>query len=215
MKKIKIVSAILYIVFISLLFPKFANSQLLSSSERGQFLNNTSADLNLQVGTSFTTGFGSDSFFTHSIAPSINWQASDQLTVQAGTMFSSSSFSGQQQSILFQGAESGNEYDLFQDNLFSSRTYAFGYYEMNENLTLMGGGYIESSNANINTQMNPQAFNFDAKGMMMGFDYKINDNMSIGAEFNFRSGYSPYSSRFNPYSSPGFNQSPFNTRRGW
>jgi hypothetical protein len=44
-------------------------------------------------------------------------------------------------------------------------------------------------------QMNPQAFNLNAGGMMIGMDYRISERFSFGAEINVSRGYNP----FNPY----------------
>lgn len=209
MKPLKANSLIIFGFLFSFFLLTEANSQLQSSSGGGLFDNYSSVDVDLQLGTSFTTGFGGSSFLTHNIAPSLNWNASERFSVQAGTIFSSTSFSGQMQNNMLYGMETETGQALFQDNLYRNLSYAVGYYKVNENLTFMGGAYVESSNFDQQLQMNSQAFNLNAKGMVMGFDYKINDNMRFGAEINFRSGHSPYSYQYNPYSSPGFNQSPF------
>ena len=211
----KTISAIPFALLLLLLIPLQANSQLFAPSGSRSFLSSSSTNLDLRAGTSFTTGFGGSSLFTHSIAPSLNWQASERFSVQAGTIFTSTSFSGQSANTMFYGLETTGEQAFLQDNLYGNLSFAVGHFRASENLTLMGGAYYESTNFNQQTQMNPQALNMNARGMLMGFDYKINDNMRIGAEFNFRSGHSPYSYQFNPYSSQGFNRSPFDKRTDW
>lgn len=215
MRQLKFIFRIKTALLISVVIFPLANAQLYNPSESGLFSGTTNTDLDLVVGTSFSTGFGGSSMFTHSIAPAINWDASERFSVQAGTIFTSSSFSGQTQNTLFSGMDGETHQGLFQDNLYGNISYAVGYYRLNENLTLMGGAYFESSNFGYQSQMNPQALNMDAKGMMMGFDYKINDNMRIGGEINLRSGHSPYYNQFNPYSSHGFGRSPFDRSTGW
>ncbi len=215
MKSLRIISIIAVAIIINFFFYSSAHSQLFASPESGLFHNNSSTDLNLRAGTSFMTGFGGGSLFSHTVAPSVSQDISENFSVQAGTVFTSSSFSSDQKNAFFQGSGISNEHSLFQNNMYSNLSYAIGSYRVNKDLTLKGGAYFESSNFGRQLQMNPQAFNMDSKGMMMGFDYKINDNMRFGAEVNFRSGYSPYSNQLNPYSLHGFGQSPFNNRPLW
>ncbi len=213
MKSLKIIVVITFALIISFFFPKEVQSQLFPSSGSGLFYNNSSLNYDLRLGTSFSTGFGGSSFFMHSIAPSINWAASERFTIQAGTVFSSVSFSGIQQNTMIHGFDNSYEQSFLQDNFYSNLTYALGFYRINENLTFMGGAYFESSNLGQHLQMNQKAFDLNAKGMIMGFDYRISNNMRIGAEFNFRSGHSPSFYQFSPYSSPGFyRSSPFDNR---
>ncbi len=214
-KMIQVAGVALLLIFFS---PQDVQSQLFTSPGNGLFSDNQSLNYDLRLGSSFTTGFGSGSFHTHSIAPSVNWAASERFTVLAGTLFTYSAFPGLQQNTMIGGFDNTYEQSFLSDNIYSNLTYTLGFYRVSENLTFMGGAYFESSNLGQNAEMNPEAFNFNAKGMIMGFDYKISDKMRIGAEFNFRSGHSPYYYHFSPYSSPGFYQSsPFdNSRRaGW
>ena len=49
-------------------------------------------------------------------------------------------------------------------------------------------------------RMNPMAFDTNPRGMVFGFDYRVSDNFSFGAEVNVSRGYNP----FNPLYNRGF-----------
>ncbi len=205
----KTIVVFMFLVFLSkvVIYSQFYNP----STDNGLFSGYNNINTNVNFSTGFSTGFGGSSLFSQSIAPTLNWQTSENFIVEAGTSFTSYSFSGSQSGQMSLNPAFSN--NTFNNNFYGNVTYAFGHYKVNENLTISGGTYFESSN--FNPDMNPQAFNMNAKGMILGFDYQLNNNASIGAEFNLRSGQSMYNA-FNPYSSSPFNtHSPYNNMRNW
>jgi hypothetical protein len=152
--------------------------------------------IGFQMGSSFTTGYTGKGIFSNSIAPHVHFQPRKNFTFVAGSVFSTSSFSG-------------NFIPATSNRLMSTTLYASGAFQFSSKLILTGGVWGEKNNLNnviYSPQMNPNAFNLNAGGMMMGFEYKINESMSFGAEVNF----SRSNNLFNPY----MNQNPFsNTYR--
>jgi hypothetical protein len=159
----------------------------------------------MQMGSSFSTGFAGTGIFSQSIAPHLQFNPGKNFTLIAGSVLSTSSFGGT--SSIMQG---GN------DRFLSTTVYALGAYQVNPLLTLTGGAWGERNNLNQmmqGPQMNPQAFNLNAGGMMMGLDFKITENLRFGAEVNVSRGANPFSP-YNSYS-PFYTPGPFNRRPNW
>ena len=102
--------------------------------------------------------------------------------------------------------------------LFSNTVYAFGAYRLNPHLTITGGTWVENNNFGaFQPRMNDQAFNLNPRGVMLGFDYKVSENFSFGAQFNMSGGYNPFS----PFAPAGalnrgfFPASPFQRNTIW
>ncbi len=170
-------------------------------------LYSSSPRFGMQMGSTFSTGFGG-SMFTQSFAPYLRFQPGQNFSLTAGTIFSTSNFSGGVPMFMnVSGAEMPNSY-------LSNTIYAFGAYQVNPRLTITGGAWTEQNNFNMmHDQMNPQAFDLNARGMMMGMELRITENLRFGAEVNVSRGSNP----FNPYSAgPGYYQtSPFHRRYPW
>jgi len=171
---------------------------------------NSSPNFGMQLGSSFTTGYGGGSMFSQSIAPYLTFKPGQNFSLMVGSVLSTSSFPGS-------SASSGVP-SAAPNRFLSTTVYAFGAYQLNPRLTITGGAWTERNNMgammfnNVAGQMNPNAFNMNASGMIMGMDYKISENFSIGAEFNISNGYNP----FNTYRSPGsLYNNPFYRRTGW
>lgn len=172
----------------------------------------------LQAGTMFSSGFGGGSMFTHSLAPSFNWDISRRFNIGFGTIFSSSSMNGMNAFFPYMPHMAGGEsMSLFQNQrLFSTSLYVSGAYQVNPRLTLIGTTWMERNNLQ-EMGINPDAFSTNPRGMMFGFDYRVTENFSFGAEINISSGYNP----FNPlvgrnFYGPGFHSpSPFHRNSRW
>ncbi len=160
----------------------------------------------LQMGTSFSSGFGGGSLFSQSISPYMQLQPGQNFSLMVGTTFTTGQFSGVQPLQSSLGAE-------MPQRMNSAVVYAMGAYQVNQKLTITGGAWTERNNMNLvqEPQMNSQAFNNNARGMMLGMDYQINDKMSFGAEVNISTGHNP----FNPYSSNPFRSNPFHRNNPW
>jgi hypothetical protein len=162
----------------------------------------TSPDFGLQLGSSFSTGFGG-SMFTQSIAPHLRFDPSKNFSLVFGSVISSSNLGS---------AFMGSGINGAPNRFLSTTIYALGAYSVNPRLTLTGGTWVERNNMNfMNNQMNPQAFNLNAGGMMMGMEYRITENLRFGAEVNVSRGHNP----FNMYSNPAYFSNPFHRRYPW
>ncbi len=164
-------------------------------------------DFGMQMGTSFTTGFGGGSLFTQSFAPHMQFRPGQNFSFVVGSVFSTGSFGGNTP-LGYQGG-AGTP-----DRMYSTTIYALGAYQVNSRLVITGGAWAERNNMDMMfaPTMNPQAFDVNPRGMMMGMEYKITENLRFGAEINISQGYNP----FNPYMQQGsFQQNPFHRRSPW
>jgi len=162
----------------------------------------------LQMGSSFTSGMGGNSLFSQSIAPHMQLDVTKDFQLIVGSVFTTGNLGNNNPMQLNSGVE-------MPQRLNSTMVYAIGAYQLNPRLTITGAAWTERNNMNaFQNQMNPQAFNNNARGMMMGVDYKITDNLRFGAEVNISNGQNPFS----PYGNYGYNpfySSPFNQRTPW
>ncbi|TVQ92258.1 MAG: hypothetical protein EA393_03635 [Bacteroidetes bacterium] len=201
-----------FTIILAFLFPALLFAQELPA-EQPELLNddyslfNARPAFGMQVGSTFSTGFGGN-MFTQSFAPHLQFQPGQNFSLIVGTIFSTSNISGG--SPMFMNA-SGAE---IPNRFLSNTVYAFGAYQINPRLTITGGAWTEQNNFNMmHNQMNPQAFDMNARGMMMGMDLRITENLRFGAQVSISRGYNP----FNPYSR-GFgqyNNNPFHRRYPW
>jgi hypothetical protein len=173
-----------------------------SNSSVGLF--NTSPDFGMSIGSSFATGFGG-SLFTHSIAPHLRFDPAKNFSFVVGSVISSSNLGASSPFTGYGG-------QIMPDRFLSTTVYALGAYSVNPRLIVTGGTWVERNNFNLmQNQMNPQALNLNAGGMMMGMEYRITDNLRFGAEINVSRGQNP----FNPYYNPAYHSNPFHRRSPW
>ncbi|MFP4287859.1 MAG: hypothetical protein ACLFQS_01265 [Bacteroidales bacterium] len=162
----------------------------------------------LQMGSSFTTGMGGNSLFSQSIAPNMQLDVTKNFQLVVGSVFTTGNLGNNGSMQLNSGME-------VPQRLNSTMVYAMGAYQMNPRLTITGAAWTERNNMNaFQNQMNPQAFNTNARGMMMGVDYKITENLRFGAEVNISNGRNPFSPYGN-YGSNPFYSNPFHRRTSW
>ncbi len=178
----------------------------------------------VQMGSMFTSGLKGGSMFTHSVAPSFNWDVSQRFNLHVGTIFSTSQMNGMNPLFPYTPHMAGGEsISILDGQRFSSSTfYAVGSYQVSPRLTLIGGTWLERNNMH-DMGMNPQAFDASPRGGMLGFDYRITENFRFGAEFNVSSGYNPFNSLYNrgmygdgfDRGSGFYGPSPFRRGSGW
>lgn len=185
------------------------SGSLLQDSDYQLFQNKP--EFGVQLGSSFGTFGSGNSIFSQSVAPHVSWDMNERFSLTAGTILSSYNLGSGAPMVL-----SGNGQMSQSPRKLSSTFYAFGTYRLNTNLTISGGAWTERNNMNMvmQNQMNPQAFNLNSSGMMMGLDYKISENFRVGAEFSISNGgynpFNPYYNTMNP-----MHNSPFDRRRAW
>lgn len=166
----------------------------------------------LQLGSMFTSGLAGGSMFTHSVAPSLNWDVSRRFNLHVGTILSSSQMNGMNSMFPYTMHMSGGEslHQFQNQRLFSTAFYATGTYEVNPRLSFIGSAWVEHNNL-AEMGMNPQAFNTTPRGGMLGFDYKVSENFQFGAEVRVSSGVNP----FNPFYNSGMYGTGFDQRNGF
>ncbi|MFP4468707.1 MAG: hypothetical protein ACLFN2_07045 [Bacteroidales bacterium] len=153
-----------------------------------------SPQFGMQFGTAFTTGGYGGSMFTNTISPHLGLDVSKNFHLEVGTIVSSSQIRGGGTIAPFGLANNhGQMQNLQGQRMFSTTIYAYGSYKVNSRLSLTGGTWVERRDMDeYGQQMNPMAFDTNPRGMMFGFDYKVNDNMRFGAEINMSSGVNPF-----------------------
>lgn len=204
--KTKYLSFILWFLFPALLIAQDQPAQQPGLLDGEYSLFSSRPVLGMQMGSTFTTGFGG-SLFSQSFSPHLQFTPGQNFSLVVGTVFSTSSLSSGNYFISPSGTEMPSRF-------LSNTVYAFGAYQVNTRLTITGGAWTEQNNFNLmQNQMNPQAFDMNARGMMMGMDLRITENLRFGAEISVSRGQNP----FNSYSGGfgGYNSNPFHRRYPW
>ena len=149
-------------------------------------------DFDLTLGSSFTTGFGG-LFSTQSISPRLSFEPGKNFNLVIGSFLSTSQLSSGGSIPGFNSQLSNGASNSFMSATF----YAMGSYNVNPRFTITGGGWVERNNLNpVQYQMNPQAFNLNAGGMVMGMEYRISDNLKFGAQINVSRGHNPFQTHY-------------------
>jgi len=97
----------------------------------------------------------------------------------------------------------------FDSNITTTLAYAEGQYLVNPKLMISTKVFKQISTFS-KPQVNPRALDLDGGGAAVGFQYKINENMQIGAEFSYSKGNNPY----NPFYPTAINNSYFGNSYG-
>ncbi len=153
---------------------------------------NTTPHFGMDVGTSFAMSGSYGSMFSQTLAPRLSWDLTKDFQFVAGTVFSTARYSGfSNQSTYFHSGQPLLGYDG--GRMFSSTVFAFGVYHVSPKLSITGGTWFE----NLNTPdregfMNPYAMQQNPRGMSLGLDYRINENVRFGVEVSASTGYSPF-----------------------
>ncbi len=173
----------------------------------------------MQFGSSFTTAGASGSLFSNSIAPRLNMDVGKDFHLEVGTIFTTSRFNGVAQGYGMHAY--GSESLLFDQpsGMNSATTYAFGVYRLNPKLSISGGTWFERTSFDMSeTTMNPYAMSYNPRGMMLGLDYKVTENLRFGVEVSASSGVSPMTHGLYQHSAfPGgfHNHNPFHRSGRW
>ncbi len=155
----------------------------------------------MEMGTSFSVGSGSAGLFGVYAAPHISYKVSPKLRVNFGTVIQNTNF------INYYNPYNtfAPEYtQTFGSSITRTLVYAEGQYLVNPRLMVNAKVYKEISTFGT-PQVNPHALDLDGEGVSVGFQYKVNENMHIGAQFGYSKGRNPY----NPYYPAGTGRSPF------
>ncbi len=165
-------------------------------------------EFSLGIGSRFSSSPAFGSGFTQTVFPALRWQFDENWSLKAGALFTTSG-SNNMPGMLYGGNEG-----LFGDNstgrFMSTTLFAVGSYQLNPRLTITGGSWVERNTLEVRHDMAfPGKMTEDPMGLILGFDFKVSENFSFGAEFNYSRGYDPFSP-FNMHHSPfGRYSSPF------
>ncbi len=145
---------------------------------------------NKRVQVAFSTGasfmaFGGGNVFTTWVAPEVKYKVTDKFNLKVGTIAMYNVASGLTNYISAENSTSQA------GRLAQYYLYAQGEYKYSERLTIRGTTMKEFSDQSINPH--PYSLNH------IGFDYKINNKMSISADFLLSKGNAPWGMYSNTY----------------
>lgn len=158
----------------------------------------------MEMGSGFGVGSGSAGLFSVYAAPHISYKVSPRFRVNFGIIIQNSNFINYYNPY--------NPYypeytQTFGSNITRSLVYVEGEYLLTPKLLVNARMYKEISTFG-EPQVNPRALDLDGEGVSVGFQYKINEHMQVGAQFEYNKGSNPYnpfyrnSPMHRPFSSP-------------
>jgi hypothetical protein len=160
----------------------------------------------MEMGTSIGLGSNSGGMYGIYASPHLSYKVSPRLRVNFGARIENTNFLNYYSPY--------NPYfpeftQTFESNITRTLVYAEGQYLVNPRLMVNARVYKEVATFG-EPQVNPRALDMDAEGIAVGFQYKINDNMHIGAEYSYDKGRNPY----NPFYPSQFGNSSFTSPYG-
>ncbi|HNW75685.1 MAG TPA: hypothetical protein PKJ28_02245 [Bacteroidales bacterium] len=151
-------------------------------------------DYGVQLGSmaAFSKGYGSE--FSTFVSPHVTWNSSNRFSVTAGISVVSTTLSGYKPWYLM-------ESDKGYSGIYSQAlVYVTGQYLLSKNLLLNGSLYADVPLTG-STSSNPY-MTTGFKGMSMDLQYRLGENATIEAGFNYMNGQGPfYSDPFSRYGS--------------
>jgi len=142
----------------------------------------------INVGTSFTSFSGYGSGISSFAMPTMDYQINNKFGINAGLMMINNNMN----SVPYYFS-SENANNTFSGNVNHSIFFASGTFQLSKKLTVSGSAFKQISNNGNMEKVNPQAFNFDSKGVSIGLKYQLSKNASFGAEIHMIKGFTPYS----------------------
>ena len=147
----------------------------------------------MEIGAGFGTGFQNSNFTNTFVSPQFFYNVSPKLSFNGGMILGKNNF--------YNSSSELTGYFPAKGNFTYTYLYGEGQYQVNDKLSIRGMLYRESNMQN-SPEINPRALNFENQGIMMEFQYLINENFSIGAGFGVSNGNSPYFNNRRRYSDP-------------
>lgn len=135
-------------------------------------------DFDLSVGSSysFLGKFGSYSNFY--VSPSWNYKLNPRFLVRAGALINYTPYTSVPSGLFY------NENTQFSAPPVGVMLYTQGTYFLSPRLTVTGTAYKEVTSS-YKPFINPYYNNYKMQGVSIGFDYKLFENVHIGAQFNY------------------------------
>jgi len=162
--------------------------------EMANYIEQKKLRFSAEVGTFFGTGFGNGSYFGTYVSPHLSYKVSPKFTLSGGMRLETSFM------------------NTFNEPGYSGYGHPGYYYpgSLNDRLIVSGTVYKQ-----FDLFSNPDpaygSFDNDIKGIIMGVDYKLGENVFIRGEIEISDGYRPYG--YPRSSNPAFGAdlfSPFN-----
>jgi hypothetical protein len=154
-------------------------------------------DFGLEAGAAFTSFGRHGSMFDTYIAPEIRYQATPRVHFSAGIVLSTGFLSG----AGFEGVGTVGGGSAFPSGNRFNRilVFASGNYQVNPRLTI-GGMVVKELDSDMYRHMNAFQKNSGFQSIGMNVNYKITDNLHVGARFNLTDGRPYYySDPANPF----------------
>ncbi len=142
-------------------------------------------DFGLEAGTAYTTFGRHGSMFSSYLAPEISYQATPRIRLNAGVILSTGFISrvGLEGSGPAGAGQSGAATNLYNRHL----VFAEGIYRVNQRLSI-GGMVVKELDHDLYRQINAFERNSGFQSLGMSVDYKITENIHVGARFNVAEG---------------------------
>jgi hypothetical protein len=164
-------------------------------------------DFGLHTGAAFTTFGRYGSMFSSYLAPEIRYQATPRVHFSAGVILSTGFMTGSGFDGI--GMAGGGTNGPAGSRFNRVLVFAEGSYRINQRLTV-GGMVVKELDNNYYRQMNAFQKNSGFQSMGMSVNYRITDNIQVGAQFNVTEGRPYY---YSDPTNPFIQRSHFNP--GW
>ena len=179
-------------IFVLLLVPVFMMAQINNELSKPAF-GNLQTDVDVSLGSTVMSSGNGNAFMNYAF-PKLRMSPNEDLQIETGVLMMNTSMNN------FQPYNSAGQMSQNSVNSNFTNSYAFasGTYQVNDNLVIRGSAFKKfNMNSQVQQEAHPQAFNFDAHGMNVGFRYKLSENSSIGASFHYRKGADPFGYGYN------------------
>jgi len=175
-------------ILLLVLFPFSLFAQTENNIDSINYYRANKTNFHVTVGTSFTSFSGYGSGISSFAMPTMDYQINNKFGINAGLMMINNNMN----SVPYYFS-SENANNTFSGNVNHSIFFASGTFQLSKKLTVSGSAFKQISNNGNMEKVNPQAFNFDSKGVSIGLKYQLSKNASFGAEIHMIKGFTPYS----------------------
>lgn len=175
-------------------FPGFGLNQGFSPVENGlsplKKSGNRNTQINMSIGTSFTSVSGYGSFFRTYLSPSLSYNLSPRMTLMGGAVIDN---------YFFYPGKNKESTTYYPDNMTTATLWISGRYRVTPKLSLTGTAYKQLMPA-LNPAYRSFRDNQDVHGVILDLEFSPNENIRINTSFEYHKG-SP--AVMNPFYHPG------------
>jgi len=142
-------------------------------------------NLNVELGTGVGSNLKGGNYITTYVAPRLSYDLTPKFKINGGIKIANTTMNDFAYYNYLEGVQKMN------GNILQTTIFLQGTYQLSKRLTISGTGIYEM--ASFDSYENKKnSYNFDGKGMAVGFNYKLSENSSIGIELQMSKGLSPY-----------------------